>query len=312
MRWSVVVFSALAVACAKKDAASTDSAKAATAPPVSAVPTKLGETMNMKTPESVKYDGNLDVFYVSNVNGNPSQHDGNGFIVVIRADSASLPAKMLVEGGKNGAKLDAPKGLAITGDTLWVADINHVRGFNRKTGAPVADIDLSAQKAEFLNDIVAGPDGAIYVTDTGIRFDAKGGMSHPGVDQIIKIVARKPVVLKADSLNAPNGIAWDGAGSRFVLAPFNGNAVQTWKEGDAKPSTLATGPGQYDGVEVLADGRVLVSSWADSSINVIQGGTLKKLISAVNAPADIGFDSKRGIVAIPRFNENKVEFYRIP
>jgi hypothetical protein len=25
--------------------------------------------------------------------------------------------------------------------------------------------------------------------DTGIRFDAKGGMSHPGVDQIFKIVA---------------------------------------------------------------------------------------------------------------------------
>lgn len=310
MRRYVVVLAAVA-ACARQDKAATDTSKTAAAA-APAAPTKLGETVNMKTPESVKYDADLDVFYVSNINGNPSQHDGNGFIAVIRADSAWLPARVLVEGGKSGAKLDAPKGMAITGDTLWVADINHVRGFNRKTGATVADIDLSALKAEFLNDLVAGPDGAIYATDTGIRFDAKGGMSHPGVDQIIKIVARKPVVLKADSLNAPNGIAWDGAGSRFVLAPFNGNAVQTWKEGDAKPATLATGPGQYDGVEVLADGRVLVSSWADSSINVIQGGTLKKLINGVNAPADIGFDSKRSILAIPRFNENKVEFYKIP
>ena len=100
----------------------------------------------MKTPESVRYDPDLDVFFVSNINGNPSQHDGNGFIAVVRADSTGV-VKMLVEGGKNGVTLDAPKGLAIVGDTLWVADINHVRAFNKRTGAKIADIDLSSQHA---------------------------------------------------------------------------------------------------------------------------------------------------------------------
>ena len=47
------------------------------------------------------------------------------------------------------------------------------------------------------------------------------------------------------------------------------------------PATLASGPGQYDGIEVLGDGRVLVSSWADGTINVIQNGTLSKLIGDV-------------------------------
>jgi sugar lactone lactonase YvrE len=311
----VAAAASAAAACSKPDATTVDTSKAAAAsaaPAATAAAAKVGETAGMKTPESVRYDAELDVFYVSNINGNPSQHDGNGFIAIVRADSTGNAPKMLVEGGKNGAKLDAPKGMALVGDTVWVADINHVRAFNRRTGAPIADIDLSAQKATFLNDVAIGGDGGVYVTDTGIAFDAKGGTSHPGVDQIFKIVGRKATSFKPDSLNAPNGIAWDAANGRFVLGPFGGAAVQTWKEGDKSTATLATGPGQYDGVELLSDGRVLVTSWADSAVHVVQHGSMSKLISGVNGPADIGFDTKRGLVAIPLFNDGKVEYWKVP
>ena len=159
--------------------------------------------------------------------------------------------------------------------------------------------------------VVAG-DGSVYVTDTGIRFDSTGAMSHPGTDQIFKITGRKVTVIKADSLNSPNGIAWDSANNRFVLAPFSGTAVQTWKEGDKAPTTLASGAGNYDGVEVLSDGRVLVSSWTDSTVDVVQNGTLKRLVSGVAGPADIGYDTKRNVVAVPRFNDGKVEYFRVP
>ena len=63
-------------------------------------------------------------------------------------------------------------------------------------------------------------------------------MSHPGVDQIFKIEGRKATVLKPDSLNAPNGITWDATNGRFLLAPFSGTAVQTWKPGDKTTRTL--------------------------------------------------------------------------
>jgi len=303
----------LAAACAKqeKPAASADTSKAA-APAGSAMASKLGETTGLNTPESVRYDPELDVFYISNINGNPSAKDNNGFIAVARPDSFTAPLKMLVVSGKNGATLNAPKGLALVGDTLWVADIDHVRAFNRKTGAPVADIDLSKQKATFLNDVAVGGDGAIYVTDSGIRSDASGAMTHPGVDQIFKITGRTATVFKADSLDTPNGITWDKINNRFVLAPLGGKSVQTWKPGDKAAATLVTGPGQYDGVEILSDGRILVTSWADSTVNVIQNGTMSKLVSGVGSPADIGIDTKRMVLAIPRLSDNKVEYYRIP
>ncbi len=313
---TAVVLVASAAGCAKQESTPQDTTKnPATARAASggaATATKLGETTGMKTPESVRYDRDLDVYFVSNVNGNPSQHDGNGFIAVVRADSTSV-VKMLAESGKNAVTLDAPKGLAVTGDTLWVADIDVVRRFNKRTGASLGAVSLTGQKATFLNDVAVGPDGAIYVTDTGIAFDASGGTTHPGVDRIFRVAGNTVTeVARGDSLSNPNGITWDKANNRWLLAPSGGKDVQTMKPGDKNPTKLATGAGQYDGIEVLADGRVLVSSWADNAVHVIQNGQMSTLVANVSGPADIGVDTKRNVLAIPRFNDNKVEYYRIP
>ncbi len=90
-----------------------------------------------------------------------------------------------IAGGTGGVVLHAPKGMAITGDTLWVTDLDAVRGFHRRTGRGSASIDLQPLGALFLNDITVGPDGALYVTDTGVRFDtAADAAAHrprPGV-----------------------------------------------------------------------------------------------------------------------------------
>src|SRR6185503_6676804 len=111
---------------------------------------KVDETAGMKTPESVRYDSDLDVYYVSNINGNPSQKDNNGFIARVRADSTSV-VTMLAEGGKNGVRLNAPKGMALRGDTLFVADIDMLRMFHRRTGEYLGAVSLREQSATFLN-----------------------------------------------------------------------------------------------------------------------------------------------------------------
>ena len=77
-------------------------------------------------------------------------------------------------------------------------------------------------------------------------------------------------------------------------------------------TTLATGVGQYDGIEVLGDGRVLVSSWADSTVNLVKDNTLSKLATGVAGPADIGVDTKRNVLAVPLFSDGNVAFFKIP
>ena len=306
------IIAILAVAACARDRSAADTANANTTAAASTA-TKVGETTGFDVPESVKYDAELDVYFVSNINGNPSQKDNNGYIARVHADSSGTMTKF-IEGGQRGLNLNAPKGMAIRGDTLFVADIDFLRMFNKRTGEYFGAVTLAPQQATFLNDVTVGPDG-IYITDTGIRFDAQGAMTHPGVNRIFKVAGRTVTSarLNPDSLMNPNGIAWDAKNSRFILAPFGGPNISAWKPGDSTTTVLATGHGGYDGVEVMDDGNVLVSSWTDSTVHILHGGTHRMaLIRGIPSPADIGVDSKRKLVAVPRFNDGKVEYYRIP
>jgi len=62
---------------------------------------------------------------------------------------------------------------------------------------------------------------------------------------------------------------------------------------------------------VLGDGRILVTSWADSSVQVIANGAFRKVVGNVDGPADIGVDTKRNVVAVPRFTAGRVEYFTI-
>ena len=110
----------------------------------------------LETPESVLWDEKADIYLVSNINGDPSAHDGNGFISRITPEGRMETLKW-IDGATPGVRLNAPKGLAIVGDTLYVADIDTVRAFHRVTGQPLGA--RAVPGSTFLNDLAAGPDG---------------------------------------------------------------------------------------------------------------------------------------------------------
>jgi sugar lactone lactonase YvrE len=273
--------------------------------------TAAGFTQGLQTPEAVRYDADLDVFFVANINGNPARKDNNGWIGRVNAAQPGR-AEIFVAGGQDGVFLHAPKGMVLQGDTLWVTDIDIVRGFDKRTGKFVAAVGFWSKNVGFLNDIALGSDGALYITDTGITFDESGAMKpSAGGDRVYRLAGRTMTEeVRGDLLGHPNGIAFDSVNTRFILAPFNGKDVQTWRPG-ALPAPLATGPGMYDGVEIV-NGRVFVTSWADSAVHVIENGAMRKYIANLPSPADLGFDTRRRVLAVPRFNDGRVDYFKLP
>jgi len=253
------------------------------------------------TPESVLYDALRDRYLVSNINGNPTAADNNGYISVLSPNGMVIDARW-IHGGKSGVALDAPKGLAISGDTLFVSDITKVRMFDISTGAPKGDITIAG--STFLNDVAADSAGRVFVTDSGLTADFKPS----GSDAVWMIEQGKPKsIAKSPTLSGPNGIAVDG--SSLIVATFRSHDIFRLTLDGQRTDTSAVPTGGLDGL-IVANGHVYVSSWEGQAIlKGTIGGTFTPVITRIEAPADIGFDSKRNRLLVPRFNANSIEIY---
>lgn len=259
----------------------------------------LFSVRGLANPEAVRHDPDQDVWFISNVNGELTG-DANGFISRVGPDGAMQQLKFIV--GTAAAPLHGPRGMFITGDTLWVADADGVHGFNRRTGGPVTFIDFRPLERGFLNDIALGPDGALYVTDTGRR--------RP---RVFRLAWRTVTVAIEDSALGPaNGIAWDPAG-RFVLAGWgDSSGVSAWRPGIAGLVQISlVRRGGNDGIEVL-DRTVIVASQSDSSLHAIRDGFEWQLLRVAGKPADIGIDRGRRRVAVPYLDLNRVDVWELP
>jgi sugar lactone lactonase YvrE len=259
----------------------------------------------LATPESVLHDAKRDLYLVANINGNPLEADGNGYICRVTPDGALREPKW-IEGGKNGVTLNAPKGMAVFEDRLFVADITHVRIFHRDSGAPLGSVRIPG--ATFVNDLATGEGGIIYASDMGVTT----GFKPSGTDAIwmFKGDDDKPkpkVLIKGKQLGQPNGLTVDG--DELVVVTFGtGELYRVNKEGKRGEGVKAP-KGRLDGVELLPDGDLLVSSWEAKKIfRVNRSGTFTAVVEGVEAPADIGFDRKRKRILVPLFNDNHLLF----
>lgn len=289
----ISTFSLILAACASEPESETAPASGE-APPEQ---TEVALVDGFSGPESVRYDEAADIYFVGNFNGDPGALDNNGFISRMTPDGA-IEELHFISGGQNGVTLHAVRGMTIVGDTLWACDTDAVRGFDRTTGAPVAEISFAEFDPGFLNDITPGPDGELYVTDSGRN-------------RIYRIDGRTPsIALEDEALGRPNGITWDRTAGHAVVLPFGGDQSLNRWGGDAPGlEAFVTGlpGGQYDGVEVLGEGRLLVSSQADSSVHLVTNGSVEATLKTVGAPADIGYDVRRNRVAVPFVALNQVQ-----
>jgi sugar lactone lactonase YvrE len=296
-------------------APTADSASATTPPPAADAnaepqmkPPVVVKDAGFLAPESVLYDADQDLYFVSNVNGNPLDKDGNGFIAKVSPEGKVMDLKFIA-GGQKGVALDAPKGMAIVGDLLYVTDITWVRIFDRKTGA--AKGKLFVQGATFLNDIAADADGKLYLTDTGWKAGEKD-FESTGTDAVFVIdpkVVMPKKVLADPKLGNPNGVVASKDGVWIVTASGELFSLQDGK----KAQTTKLPNGGLDGLVALADGTFLASSWAASAVyHGKPGGEFKVIIDNTKSPADIGYDTKRHRLLMPQMMENTVRLYDLP
>ena len=188
-------------------------------------------------PESVALSADGTFLYVSNVNGEGEAQDGNGFIARV-----SLDGQMLEREFARG--LDAPKGIGVRGDALYVADIDELVVLDAATGAIRSR--TPAPGAQFLNDLAFAPDGRVLMADSatqriyGVRDNAAEiWLEHELLDSVNGL------------LPEPDRLIVTTMAGRLLAIDYNSRAV----------TVLAEGLGNADGVAALGEGRYLVSEW---------------------------------------------------
>lgn len=254
---------------------------------------KLWETDTLlTTSESVVYNEGADVLYVSNVNGNPLEKDGNGFITQVDLDGNVVMEKWITG-------LDAPKGMGIYNGKLYVTNITQLVEIDIESGEITNRWEIEG--AIFLNDITINKEGIVYFSDSDqnkIHMLKDGEVSE---------------YISSDELGGPNGLyAEEG---RLMLATYGsgqfGYIDLATKEVVMKTDSIGAG----DGVTSDDDGHYLVSSWSGEVFH-INGETWKKtsLLRTEQdtiQSADITFIADKKMLLVPTFFKNTITAYRL-
>ena len=247
-------------------------------------------------PEAVRYDEELDVYFVSCFVGSTSG-DANGYISKVSSEGEIIELEFMT--GTDEFPFDAGRGMYITGDTLWVADHSGVHYFNKQSGDHLGFVDFGAFENGFINDITQGSDGYLYVTDTGGRaFYRINNFEAELVEDELPIM--------------PNGITILPSGE-LVFAPWQGGP--DIYQYNLETSTLsvfgsAAGSDNYDGIEYF-DGGLITSTQFDSSLHLMVDGLDELFIKLPGRPADIAIDPNRSIVAVPYVALGRVDFWKL-
>lgn len=265
-------------------------------------------------PESVVHDAVADVYLVSNMGtgANPLALDGDGFISRIAPDGTVIDWRW-IDGAAEDVTLHGPFGLMIHGDVLYVVDRDALRAFDRATGAPLGVVHAFPYTMPFtqgsvamLNDVCRGPDGALYVTDTGLTLDDGGNFVPTGTDAVYRIAGGvATAVASGEETMGPNGCVTMGA--NVVWTTFKSNQLLTTNPSGRIRELSALPAGGIDSA-VRVGGFLYVSSWDASGIYRISvGGAGATFVRGdLPTPGDLGFDEQRQRLLVPLVFSNEV------
>lgn len=248
---------------------------------------KLWETdAVVAVPESVLPYDNSKKLFVSLIDGAGWDADGKGGIAKLNSDGSKLDQTWVTG-------LNAPKGMALVRNRLYVADIKEVVVIDAKNGKVEKKIGIEG--ATGLNDITADDNGTVYVSDSR---NAK-----------IWRIEKDVPTLFLENVKGVNGVRAAGA-ALFIGA---GKSLQK-ADANKAVTSIAEMPQGIDGIEPVGNGDLLVTSWSGQIFYVYADGRMESLLdtrSEKKNSADIGYDQRRKILFVPTFNGRTVAAYRL-
>lgn len=245
----------------------------------------------LMTPESVIYDKDRNLIYVSNVNQNPWEKDGNGFISKISKTGEILDLKWVSD-------FNGPKGMAILGNTLYVADLDELVSIDIEHGKIIDKLKIEG--ASGLNDITPGENGKIYISD-----------SNAG--KIFQYENGKASIFHSDAPGRPNGLLM--VQGKLLVAYSQTAQFVSYDLNTLELKVIAEQIGAGDGViQTSESGTYIVSDW-NGEIFVIGTETGKQSLLNTKEQskntADIWFIQEEDLLLVPTFFDNRVVAYRL-
>ena len=251
----------------------------------------------LKTPESVVQakDGRI---FVSEINEFGKSGDGQ-ITVIDQHGKASVFA----------SGLDDPKGLAMIGQNLYVADNTKVMKITPDGKASVF-VATSAfpVKPIFLNDLEADLQGNLYVSDSGDLFNTgKGGA-------IYKISPSGEVKLLINDVQdsrvkAPNGLLADDTGTVLIYVDFASGILYSLNTQTGILTDIAEGFGGGDGVVHHSSGTMYVSDWKSGKVfSVNTKGDVTLLKDGYQSAADIAITKDEKYLLVPDMKGGALDF----
>ncbi|MES2646277.1 MAG: ATP-binding protein [Bacteroidota bacterium] len=248
---------------------------------------KIWETDTIiRTPESVYFDFKRSTLYVSLIDGAPWEADGKGGIAKMSVDGTTVDQDWI-------KGLHCPKGIGVSGNKMYVADLNTVVVINIKKGT--IEKRINPEGAVNLNDVTVTPSGIVYVSDSK--------------NATVYKIEEDKAALFLDSLPGVNGLSY--VNNELIIASGK-DFLKINSRKERIP--LAALPQGGDGIEPAGNGGFIVSSWPGYIYFVNPGGKVDLLLDTHEAKkntADIGFDPYTGMVYVPTFFGKTIAAYKI-
>jgi sugar lactone lactonase YvrE len=211
--------------------------------------------------------------------------------------------------------LDDPKGLAIIGQSLYVADNKRILKL-ALSGPKQGQAEVFASSAAFpvtplfLNDLEADLAGNLYVSDSG---DLKG---NGGAVYQINAQGQVRLLINGQQDNrvlAPNGLLMDDTGDVLMVVDFASGILYSYNLATKQLLDIAVGFGGGDGVVHHANGSMFVSDWKNGKVfRLDMNGEVTPLATTYQSAADIALTKDEKILMVPDMKAGELNFIVLP